>query len=453
MKNELSLQQKQQLSLTVMQKISLELLNRNQLDLQEYLKEEAEINPFLEPVPAQEAVSLPEDGESFSGFDENWDLYTRSASSHLPRDFNPDSFMESLSRPEEWSDLLLRDIRLSRIPEEKKALLEDILDRLDENGFLSSQRELMEKYQISEQDFEEVLGSFFLLAPPGVGARSLEECYRLQLQARGLEDPLLERIVTEKAEAIRRKDFHEALDGYGLDAGEVARIERILSSLSPRPLPEEDLPASLVLPDLFIRRTEEGFRAEVSEKYQSYFTINSRYVKMMRSSEMGQEGKNFLKKYYQNYVMIKTALDRRRETLQRLGEALIEKQRGFFEKGFSHLKPLTQAEAAELMEVHPSTVSRAVRDKFVQTEFGLFPLGIFFTGVAGTVSSTHGEQVSRTLILQAIKEMVDREDKKDPLTDEEIALELEKRGYQVSRRAVNKYRGMIHIPPRKERRQ
>ena len=452
MKNELSLQLKQQLSLTVMQKISLELLNRNQIELQEYLREEASLNPFLEPVPAQEEVSLSEDEENFSGFDENWDLYAGSTASHLPRDFNPDYLMESLSRPEEWTESMQRDIRLSRISEEKKALLADILDNLDENGFLSSQKELMEKHGISEESFDEVLGIFFLLAPPGVGARTLEESFRLQLQARGLDDPLLEKIVTEKSDAVRRRDFHEALEGYALDSGEALRVERILSSLSPRPLPEEDLPATAVLPDLFILRREDGFRVEVSDKYLAYFTINPRYVEMMRSADMGQDGKKFLKKYYQNYIMIKTALDRRRETLQKLGETLIQKQRAFFEKGFSHLKPLTQAEAAEIMDVHPSTVSRAVRDKFIQTEFGLFPLGIFFTGVTGTITSTHGEQVSRTVILQAIKEMVDEEDKRNPLTDEEIAGELKKKGYQVSRRAVNKYRGMIQIPPRKERR-
>ena len=452
MKNELSLQQKQQLSLTVMQKISLELLNRNQIELQEYLKEEASLNPFLEPVPVQDEVSLSEDEETSSGFDENWDIYAGSTSSHLPRDFNPDDLMESLSRPEDWTESLQRDIRLSRISEDKKTLLTDILDHLDENGFLSSPSDLMAKHALNEESFEEALALFFLLAPPGVGARTLEESYRLQLHARGLDDPLLEKIVTEKSDAVRRKDFHEALDGYDLDPGEARRVERILSSLMPRPLPEEDLPATAVLPDLFISRSEGEFRAEVSDKYLAYFTINPRYVEMMRSPDMGTAEKAFLKKYYQNYLMIKTALDRRRETLQKLGEALIQKQRPFFEKGFSHLRPLTQAEAAEIMDVHPSTVSRAVRDKFVQTEFGLFPLGIFFTGVTGTVSSTHGEQVSRTLILQAMKEMVDREDKSDPLTDEEIAGELEKKGYQVSRRAVNKYRGMIGIPSRKERR-
>ncbi|HDS02699.1 MAG TPA: RNA polymerase sigma-54 factor [Firmicutes bacterium] len=452
MKNELILQHRQQLSLNVMQKISLELLNRNQLELQEYLKEEASLNPFLEPARDEESVALPEEEEAFSGFDENWEIYSHSTSSHLPKDYSPDLWLEQLSGPRDWKEELLRDIRLSKISPQQEEILADIVEQLDDEGFLTDAKSLRKKHSLTEEFFEEILHLFFLLAPPGLGARTHGECFVLQLRARGLEDPLLEEIVTKHSEAVGKKDFDKALDDYELSPGEKKRFERILNSLSPRPVPDEETPVTALVPDLFIWRDEKGFRVEVSQKYQAYFTLNSQYVRMMQSPDMGQQDKKFLRKYYQNYMMIKTALERRRETLFKLGEMLIEKQSSFFEQGLDGLRPLSQAEAAEQMSVHPSTVSRAVKDKFVQTDFGLFPLGIFFKGVGGAVSSSSGEDVSRTVILKALKEMVDKEDKKQPLTDDEIAKKLDQMGYQVSRRAVNKYRGLIHIPPRKERR-
>ena len=327
-----------------------------------------------------------------------------------------------------------------------------MIDALYDDGFLRDYGHILTKYDISEDRFEELRALLMVTAPPGVGAVTLAESFEAQLHFRGIAEEDLLTFIREHAESLKNSDAASLLAQHGVKKEKISEYESIIHSLSTSPAPEDKEIPSYVFPDITVKRDNEGYSISVSDKYDGYFTVNTDYVDMMDAKELKKEGKAFLSSYYQRYKAIKTALSKRRDTLVKITAVLLDQQREFFESGPKHIRPLTRSDVADKIEMHPSTVSRAVQDKFIQTDHGLFPLEVFFTGTSGSVSTEDSGDVSRIEVLEAMKDMVEKEDKHSPLTDQQITEMLEKQGYKISRRAVNKYRAKLNIPPRKERR-
>ncbi len=452
MKNELSLRQKLQTKLSLRQKLGLELLTKNELELFEYLKEEMESNPLLDPA-GEDTVSLPEDGEEFSGFDENWDMYIKSGQPISNSGDYHDLIIESYSGGKNWKDDIELEFGTLKLTEKELEVLRDMLDMLDEDGLLRDYRAIMDLHGLTEQEFEDIHSIFLMSVPPGVGGRDLAESFAVQLHFRGMAEDELFDIVTANAERIKKEDPESLLAGYGISGAKLERYASVIRSLSEHPIPRGEDPSVYIYPDVTVRREENGFNITVSERYDSYFTVNRGYVSMLGDPALGAESRKFLKIYFQRYKNIKNALERRRDTLIRITETLISEQADFFEKGPREIRPLTRATVAGLLDLNPSTVTRAVQSKYIQTDFGLFPMGMFFTGASGSVSTSESGDVSRNKVLEALKKLVDEEDKQNPLTDQQLTDALESGGFNISRRAINKYRGIMNIPPRRERRQ
>lgn len=453
MKNELSLKQALEQKLSLKQKLGLELLVRNSLELENYIKQEMEINPFLEPnFNAEDKISteqlLPDGTAS-----ENWNSYIKSSTSYLPKDYNKDFILEQYASSPNWREDLENEIRLSNFSEKEIAVFMDILDNLNEFGFLENEKQIKKKHKLSDEEFERFLTTFMIMAPPGVGARNKAESYKFQLTRLGIEDQFLFEIIDKYADTLEGADYDRILTNENVPEERRAEIKHLLARLVHNPLFQvEEEHTGYIVPDIIIKRYGDELRPILNEKYDSYWNLNKDYVELMKKKSTAKNGKTFLRQYYNRYKIILEALISRKETLEKLAYYILEKQKDFFEKGPKYIKPMTRTEVAEALNRHPSTISRAVKHKYIETEFGIFPLAIFFSSNFSNKKEGNDENQSKMEILQEIKNIVDNEDKKKPYTDEQIANMLSEKGYKISRRAVNKYRGILKIPPRKERR-
>ncbi len=448
MKNEIKLEPKLTQKLSLQQKIGLKLLVKNELQLRQYLHNEMEVNPFLEL--EIENSEFEEEEENIDDILEEYDDSYNSSYKKSSIKKNDNSFIiENYTGPDNWRKNLLEEINLSRYTEKEKEILEHILDNINEEGFLESEKDIIEDNNISKKEFDKYLKDFLFLSD-GIGARDLEESYIWQLKSKGVEIKKLLDIVKNYTKDIKNNRIDKVLKKENIeDKKKYGYYKSLLNSLSNKPgyiIENENV--EYIQLDVYIKKDKNGvFRIEVSDKYKTYFTVNQKYLKIMKKkklkNKLSQNEKKFLKKYYNRYKYIMQSLESRRNTLEKLAKYLLDYQKNFFEKGPKYLKPLTRTKVAEDLDYHPSTIARTVKNKFVQTDFGVFPMAIFFP------KST--KEKSRLLVYITMKNIVDNEDKKNPYSDAEIAEKLRKNGIDIKRRTVNKYRKKIKIPSRKER--
>ncbi|TYB30417.1 MAG: RNA polymerase factor sigma-54 [Candidatus Mcinerneyibacterium aminivorans] len=444
MNNEIRLETNLTQKLSLSQKISLNILVKNELQLRQYLHSEMEVNPFLELGTEREVQETEESEELEEILEEYEGSGNLSGKSQIKK--NDNSFLvENYTGPDNWRSNLLEEIKLSKFAKKEKKILEDILYSINEEGFLEEEKSIQEENDLSKDEFVDYLEDFLFLSD-GIGARNLAESYKWQLKSKGVEIKQLLEIVTNYAEDIKNGRLDKVLKKENIEKDKYEYYKSLLKSLSNKPgYALEDDSIEYIQPDVIIKRTKDNdFRIEVSDKYNTFFSVNKRYLNIMKKKDkLKKSEKNFLKKYYKRYKYIKQSLESRRETLKKLAKYLLEYQKSFFEKGPKYLKPLTRTKVAEDLEYHPSTIARTVQNKYVQTDFGIFPMAIFFPKSAN--------EKSRILIYLTIKNIVDNEDKKNPYSDSQISEELQNKGIDIKRRTVSKYRKKIGIPSRRER--
>ncbi len=457
MKNELSLRQSLQQKLTLKQKLGLELLVKNELQLEEYLKQEMNVNPLLEPQQEQ-TEALPEEHEEFNGFDENWSMHYNSHTT-IQKDHDTHDFLiQQYTGEHDWRKTLHEEISLSNIPDFEKEILYAILEQINDEGFLEQADEILKNYNLSEEAFERLRTEFIILAPAGVGAYDEIESYKIQLRAKGVDDEEIIRMIDIYAKFIKDGNWDIIFQKEEFDSNRAIQLRHLFATLAKHPGYVEEAAVHYIIPDITVRKKTEGdYQIDLNEKYDALFTLNTYYVSMLENKSVTKNDRSFLMTYYNRYKTMREALEKRRTTLIRLAQYLIDFQRDFFDYGPKWIKPLTRNKVAEELGFNASTIVRAVQNKYLQTEYGIFPLAAFFAQSVSTkkTDSLHSESqknVSRLSVLEALQDIIAKEDKHDPLTDEDIMDKLAKAGYTISRRAVNKYRGILKIPPRKERR-
>lgn len=461
MKNELSLRQSLQQKLTLKQKLGLELLVKNELQIEEYLRQEMNVNPLLEP-NGDSAESLPEEHEQFSGFDENWSNHYNSherTNATIRRDHDTHDFLiQQYAGEHNWRKIFVDEISLSNYDEKKSALLTEMLEHVNEEGFMENISELQAAYELTDEEFETLRQEFCVIAPPGVGAYDEIESYKIQLRAKGVEEEEILQLLDTYRKPILEGNWELVFQKEQLDPHRETQLRHLFSTLSKHPGYAQEDAVQYIIPDIVVRRSHDGgFTVELNDKYDALFTLNTYYIQLIEGKSITKNDRTFLMTYYNRYKTMREALEKRRMTMTRLAEYLIEFQHDFFEYGPKWIKPLTRGKVAEELGFNASTIVRAVQNKYIQTEYGIFPLAVFFAQSISTKKneSAHNESqkhVSRLSVLDTLQDIVAKEDKNNPLTDEEIMDKLAQAGFVISRRAVNKYRGILKIPPRKERR-
>ncbi len=451
-----------QLILTPQLKLILKVLQLNTLELEEFLQEEAQINPFLE----LEYKDLPENifskkldfKEEIRLNDEidlnNEEFIERSLHFFEPPSEEPPIWEKTLKVEEKLTDYLLWQIRLKELSSKDYEIAQHIIGNLDEKGYLTlTSKEIAQELHVSEEKVEKIRNIVKFLDPVGVASYNLKECLLTQLEFLGyFSDSLPYILVRQHLEEIP-KGVEYLSQNYGFSPEEIENALEIIRQLEPYPARNYFLEPTLYIePDLIFYKQDNKWKVEVIKEKNFSIKLNSYYkdyLKIKKKSEETKKLKQFLRKKLRDAENLLKALDSRYSSLYKVGEAILKHQCEFLEKGIKHLKPLTLKIIAEETGLHESTVSRIIAHKYVQTPNGVYSLKFFFsTGY----ESSQGNVLSSKAVKDYIKEIIDKEDPKKPLSDNTIAKILkEKYGIKIARRTVTKYREEMQIPSIRER--
>lgn len=339
------------------------------------------------------------------------------------------------------------------LPREVREFGEFVIQNLDHNGRLpTSLNELMQLYgkSIQEADAREALLRIQRLDPPGVGARDAKECLLLQVKDETPGRDVLVTLITSHLEDIaqNRLPMIQRKTGYSIEQIKAAHEE--LLKLNPFPGSGFEVkPVQTVKPDLFLDQDERGiYTVRLEDEFTPRLRISKRYQEMLRNGADATT-REYIKRKIDSAKWLIESIEQRHNTLKRVAQAIVDRQTEFLTHGPECIVPLKMQQIADVVGVHVTTVSRAVDDKWIQTPRGLFPLKRFFGG--GTTTDT-GEEVAWDIIRLKLKEIVDKENKDDPLSDDALVEELSKQGYTLARRTVTKYRKALNIPSSRQRR-
>ncbi|MFI4981148.1 MAG: RNA polymerase factor sigma-54, partial [Nevskiales bacterium] len=302
------------------------------------------------------------------------------------------------------------------------------------------------------EQIEKVLRLVQDFDPPGVGARDLAECLRLQLQQYPPKTPGLaeaQRVLEAPMALLARRDEVQLARATGLDLEAIRPAMVLIQSLQPHPgRPYQSHENEYVAPDVFVAKHQGRWRVALNPEHTPRLRINSYYQGMIKRADTSRDQLT-LKQHLQEARYFINSLEARNETLLKVAQCIIEEQRAFLEYGEEAMRPLVLRDVAERLGVHESTVSRATANKYMLTPRGLYELKFFFSS---HVQTTEGGTCSATAIQAMIKRLIAQEDAAKPLSDSTLAELLLKEGIQVARRTVAKYREALRIPPSHERR-
>ena len=469
-----------QMKLTPQQVQYLQLLQLPVLALEQRIKAELEMNPLLEEVdememtqeqeeekPSEaaqeeqtpEAEREQEDSYTFDDF-MNDELDGHKAAS-VPRD---DEEREEIPQPAESTvtQRLLDQVLLLDLSSEERLLCDEIIGNIDEDGYLRRDLSLIVQdlnlahgLSITNERAKEVLKLIQRLDPPGIAARSLQECLIVQLQV-GEFDPVLQeralKVLTDHFDDFTMKHYEELARALNIHVDQLKPVIELIQKLNPKP-GEGQFTAqqNYIVPDFTVERDDGDFIIMLNEKNVPPLRINKGYKELMsrKHSNGTPDGvKDFIRKRFEAAKWFIASINQRRETMLKVMRAIVEKQRIFFETG-ENLRPMIYKDIAEVIGMDISTISRVVNGKYVQTEYGVFELRHFFSDKLTTSS---GEEISNKEVKKTIKEIIEQEDSNRPLSDDRIAEMLNEDGLNIARRTVAKYREAMKIPVARLRR-
>lgn len=453
---------------------SMEILQLPLMALQERIDQELIENPVLvdlreSPSPvqdadAEEAAPAPEPEPEPNEFDAMADDWAESfAETHRPSraalmeesDRKHDAMQNMASRPRSLHDDLADQLSFVDCSATVRSLAEYIIYNLDDNGYLHLDiPEVVRDFggEASASEGEEALGIVQRLDPPGVGARNLRECLLLQLTPDTPDRDVLQVLIGKHLDDIQQNRLPAIEKKTGISIEKIKEAIEQLRRLDPRPGARfESEAAQYVVPDLIVEPDEHGhYQVRLQDDHVPQLSISRLYQKLLKSKHADPAAREFIQKKIQSARWLIESIEQRRNTLLKVARAIIEHQRDFLDKGPEYIEPLKMQQIADRVGVHVTTVSRAVDDKWVQTPRGIFPLKRFFGG--GTTTAD-GEEVAWDTIKQKLLDIIAKEDKHNPLSDEEIVESLGKQGIPVARRTVTKYRKALRIPSSRQRKE
>lgn len=362
------------------------------------------------------------------------------------------SFESLLTRPPSLCDQLIWQLHLTDAPEDVRAAGEAIIGNLDENtGFLDATiEEIAAMGPWPVETVESALRVVQRLDPVGVAARDVRESLLIQLDNRGHGDRLAARMIRDHLESLQTHKLPDLAKTLGVPLELVIEEMEIIKELDPKPgrkySAEEAQP---IVPEVTIDKIGDDYFIRFEDEGMPQLRINRTYRQMMESKESSKETRDYIKERFRSAVDLLKNIEHRRQTIYRVCQSILERQRDFLDHGVEHLKPMMLKDVAEDIGMHLSTVSRVVNRKYVNTPQGVYELRRFFTE---GMKSDSGEDVSTRVLKLRIKKMIEAEDPHHPITDDEVAKRLAKEGVKLSRRTVAKYREQMRIPGSRERR-
>ena len=462
-----------QLPLQALQeKIEQELVENPVLELQEKdptLPEEPDETPGAnekdiadKPLVVDEAHHNADDFERLLNLNnevpEYFEETTRRSANRIDEESDRahDVISNVADRPESLQLHLMHQLGEMDVDDDLMAICERIISSLDSKDggyFRSSLRDLLPVDASPEQLklAERALVMVQSLDPPGIAARDLRECLLLQLTPDLPLHDEMKALISNHLEDLKdnRLPLIQKITGYSIDLIQEAWHE--LRKLNPKPaaqFAEQFVPT--VTPDVSVERMDDGhYKVNVDDRGTPTLHISKYYRERLASGSATPEEREYIKRKINAAQWLIESIEQRRNTLTRVAQAIVDHQTKFLDEGPEFIEPLKMQQIADKVGVHVTTVSRAVDDKYIQTPRGIFPLKRFFVG--GT-KSDHGEDVAWDIIRIRLQEIVDKEDKTNPLSDDDLVEELKKQGLVVARRTVTKYRQKMDIPSSRQRR-
>jgi RNA polymerase sigma-54 factor len=471
-------QLKQELKINPRLYQAMDLLYMPLLDLQQHLKQELLNNPFLDMIepdeedeeegePQQEEQNPETEAEKEEKGEIDWEEILLDGfdaggrrEEHEEREYYEPVTVDS----RDLSDHLRDQVTLLDLNGRQMFLAEEFIGNINEDGYLAcglekiveganeevqkaaddSEREVTDLPLYTVPEAEEMLAVVQSLDPPGVGARDLRECLMLQLREAGLEHSVPFRLVRDCFDELIAHRWSEISKRFGISPGDVQKAADEIAKLDPKPgLVYSDASDNYIIPDLIVDKIDGKYHVFLNDANLPRLKLSKAYQEIARDKKkFDGENKEFISNKLNSANWMIQAIEQRRQTMLKVMNYIVERQREFFEKGVQYLKPLTLREVAEVISMHESTVSRVTNEKFVQTPRGVLPLKFFFSS---GLSTTAGEDVSARGIKAQIQKLVSDENPKHPLTDQAIVNILKETGVQIARRTVAKYRDQLGV--------
>lgn len=479
MKPSLQLRVGQSLSMTPQLQQAIRLLQLSSLELQAEIQEVLETNPLLEveedydyedntaqradddqasrDISQLENQDIPDDLPVDTKWEDMYDHQPVSTSSSSASDHD----LERENQDESGDTLqqhLLWQMRLTHFTETEEAIATTIIDSIEDDGYLKAtlediQQSLGEEFaEIELDEIETVLHRIQHFDPVGVAARDLRECLLIQLrvlEASGLPQvDQLKELIDKHLDTLAKRDYAQIKRALKVSDEELTELVRSIQLLNPRPGSQIQTDnTEYIVPDVYARKINGSWQLSLNPDNAPRIQIAEHYAQLINRADNSAEN-TYLKNNLQEARWFLKSLQSRNETLLKVTEAIIERQRDFLDHGEEAMKPLVLADIAEAVEMHESTISRVTTRKYLHTPRGIFELKFFFSS---HVSTESGGECSATAIRAIIKKLVAAENPRKPLSDSKIAAILGEEGINVARRTIAKYRETLAIPPSNER--
>ncbi|RZO85774.1 MAG: RNA polymerase sigma-54 factor [Kiritimatiellaceae bacterium] len=431
---------------------SMEILQMSLMDLQQLVKQELSANPTLEAQQPEadaqiEVETGTQDAEQFDAemvaLGDDWSG-ERSSGLGSDAEEKHQFLMESLSEGASLQEQLLEQLMMVDLDAQERGIAELLIGNIDDEGYLQLDlEEMMERPDFPVEMFERVLRSVQGMDPAGVGARDLRECLLLQLERAGETGGEAYALVHDHLDLLGRNRLEEMAGLMELPLERITVLAERVVQLDPKPGLQLSVDAvEMVTPEIFVEEVEGELRVRSNRKPYPRLFLNPRYLELLKDKGTPAETKAYIREKLAKSRLMIQSIDQRISMIEQIAGELVTIQRGFFEQGVEGLRPLNMRTVAERLEVHETTVSRAVAGKYMETPRGLLAMKYFFKPGVRTVS---GELVSNEHAKTVLADIIAQEDRKKPYSDARLVALLKERDINISRRTVAKYRDQLKI--------
>jgi RNA polymerase sigma-54 factor len=467
----------QQLVMTPQLQQAIKLLQLSRLELQDIVRQELEENPVLDESPELEENKEPDTLEvtekevqpesETDTFKEvkageetlqemDWATYIdgynySSGEQYYDDEDDRPSYENLLTKKATLFDHLMWQLNLTRLNEKELHVGAEIIGNIDEDGyFRATLAEVANVCMVSEPFVESVLTRIHEFDPIGVAARDLQECLLLQVRHLDMEGTVVEALLSDYLKDLEARKYKQIAKALGIDVLEVLSTAKIIAGLDPKPgrqFGQDDV--QYISPDIFVYKVGEEFVVVLNDEGMPSIRLNPLYVGDGRKGAGNdQKAEEYINDKMRSALWLIKSIHQRQRTIFKVAKSIVKFQREFLEKGIAYLKPLVLRDIAEDISMHESTISRVTTNKYMQTPQGLLELKYFFNS---GISTVEGDAIASESVKNKIREILDGEDQRKPLSDQRIAEILSKQNITIARRTVTKYREMLRIGSSSER--
>ena len=470
----------QQLAMTPQLQQAIKLLQFSKADLKDAIEKELQENPVLEDLKelSDKLTSNKDEKEEKLNFnsEENnakdnkssekndWELYqerfgeiSKNIHKSTKESSNVPSIENTISPKKSLHEYLIEQLRLLPITKKQEELCLEIILNLDNNGFLGlSYEELQSYYNVTLDEILEAINILKELEPSGIGARNVKECLKFQLEALGKQDSLEMKLIDKHLEKLASKRYMQIAKEENVDIKYIYLALKNIKALEPYPGREfSDETINYVIPDLYVYKSNGDWKISFNNDDMPELRINPDYLKLAKkqkrvhhkNDEEQDESKEYLIDKVRSASWFIKTLEQRQNTIYKVTESIVRFQTEFLEKGIEYLKPMVLKDIANDINMHESTVSRVTSNKYIHTPQGIFELKYFFSNGL----KNNEKDVTSSYIKKLILDLISNEDKRSPISDQDITLKLASQNINIARRTVAKYRETLGILPSSKR--